>query len=380
MASRRTVRRTLTACATLIVLVAGVVGWVMVSPSAQDARENEDSYDVVQVERRDLSVGATLPGRFGYGPERPVPIRASGTVTWLPPAGTRAAVGDLIVKVDDRPVVLMFGRTPAYRALNDGSPATQPEDGTGDGETSQEPETSGEPSGNDPVPRTPSRAPSVGPDVEQLESGLAALGFSGFTVDREFTAGTAAAVREWQESLGVAPTGQVELGDVVFLPGPVTLHPDANALGGPVTDTSVLQTGTTKSVTVESEAVDWAERGVKVRVTLPNQRVVTGIVAAVARGGTDGQVGGAGTRQVRIDLAKPQPKVRPGPVTVAYVSAERRNVLAVPVTALVALAEGGYAVEAEDGSLVPVSPGLYAEGLVEVTGVLDKGTSIRVPR
>jgi hypothetical protein len=49
----------------------------------------------------------------------------------------------------------------------------------------------------------------------------------------------------------------------------------------------------------------------------------------------------------------------------------RRGVLAVPVNALLALAEGGYAVEVDrDGhrQLLGVRTGLFAEGQVEVTG------------
>jgi hypothetical protein len=59
-------------------------------------------------------------------------------------------------------------------------------------------------------------------------------------------------------------------------------------------------------------------------------------------------------------------------------------VLAVPVTALVALAEGGYGVEVVDsrGSrLVGVEIGMFsdADDLVEVTGDLDEGDEVVVP-
>ncbi|MEE9206121.1 MAG: hypothetical protein V3U50_03960, partial [Acidimicrobiia bacterium] len=59
------------------------------------------------------------------------------------------------------------------------------------------------------------------------------------------------------------------------------------------------------------------------------------------------------------------------PVDVLVVTDSRSQVLSVPVTALLALAEGGYAVEVEQpgGSvgLVGVEPGLYTDGWVEVT-------------
>jgi multidrug efflux pump subunit AcrA (membrane-fusion protein) len=60
------------------------------------------------------------------------------------------------------------------------------------------------------------------------------------------------------------------------------------------------------------------------------------------------------------------------PVDVGFARERRKGVLAVPVTALLARAGGGFAVEAvaADGrrTLVPVEPGTYAEDYVEVTG------------
>jgi len=58
------------------------------------------------------------------------------------------------------------------------------------------------------------------------------------------------------------------------------------------------------------------------------------------------------------------------PVEIEVVTEVRHGVMAVPVTALLALAEGGYAVEVDNGDgtlrLVGVDPGLFADGLVEV--------------
>ena len=64
-----------------------------------------------------------------------------------------------------------------------------------------------------------------------------------------------------------------------------------------------------------------------------------------------------------------------GSVDVVVTSGARKGVLAVPVGALLALAEGGYAVELASGKLVAGRrPGLFADGLVEVSGEgLDRG-------
>jgi hypothetical protein len=72
------------------------------------------------------------------------------------------------------------------------------------------------------------------------------------------------------------------------------------------------------------------------------------------------------------------------PVEVKVVTEAHAGVMAVPVTALLALAEGGYAVEVDNGDgttrLVGVDPGLYADGLVEVSSTgLQPGDMVVVP-
>lgn len=362
-------------CTALFLLTGAAVGWVLIAPTASNEdTEPTPSYDVTEVQQRDLRIGTTLTGRWGYGPERPIAVRASGTVTWLPPIGTRAELGDVLMRVDNHPIVLMYGDTPAYRSMDDGSRAGGKED--------PGPATA---TGTDGLVGTPTTTPteapaSEGPDVEQLERGLSQLGYTGFSVDEEFTAGTAAAVRAWQTDLDVTATGSVGLGDIVFLPEPVRLHPSPDSLGRGVTETSVLQSGTTRLVTAETDDSSWAEEGVRVKVTLPNQRTASGRVVSAGWPEGDSDTGQAGTKQVTIRLMKDHPGVAPGPVKITYIAARRRDVLTVPVTALVALAEGGYAVELADGGFVGVEPGLYAEGVVEVTGDIEAGTQVRVPR
>ena len=60
-----------------------------------------------------------------------------------------------------------------------------------------------------------------------------------------------------------------------------------------------------------------------------------------------------------------------------------RNVLAVPINALLALANGGYAVAAEDHdtrTLIPVTPGIFDGNRVEVSSSrLEPGMRVEVP-
>jgi multidrug efflux pump subunit AcrA (membrane-fusion protein) len=94
---------------------------------------------------------------------------------------------------------------------------------------------------------------------------------------------------------------------------------------------------------------------------------------------------GAPTIEVTIAVDAPEAATYDqAPVEVGIVRQARENVLAVPVNALVALLEGGYAVErvAADGTsgLVGVEPGIFEDGWVEVRGDgLDAGDAVVVP-
>ncbi len=77
--------------------------------------------------------------------------------------------------------------------------------------------------------------------------------------------------------------------------------------------------------------------------------------------------------QVTVRLTQPDAAghLDQAPVSVNIISAQARGVLAVPVSALVALAGGGYAVDVVQGStvhLVAVQTGLFSQTLVQVSG------------
>ncbi len=331
---------------------------------------------MVEVKRQTLTVGASVNGKIGYGTPTDLPIRASGTVTWLPRSGVNIARGGVLMRVDEKPVVLMYGSTPSYRALHDTATeiiddAREPTGAFGGDHGSSEAADQQAP------PVAPPPAPLVGSDVEELEENLSALGYRGFDVDEEFTSNTTEAIRAWQRDLGVPPTGRVELGDVLVVPGPIRLVTDPAALGGESPSTAVQQTSTEKVITAtaSSESLGWAEPGAKVRVTLPSQRTVVASVDSVV-------TGDEAESSVRLRFAHPERAPTSGTVTVSYIAQRARHVLTVPVTALVALAEGGYGIQLADssGTFVPVVPGLYADGTVEISGDIEPGAKIRVPR
>jgi hypothetical protein len=71
------------------------------------------------------------------------------------------------------------------------------------------------------------------------------------------------------------------------------------------------------------------------------------------------------------------------PVTVEITDQSAKGVLAVPITALLALAGGGYGVKVESGPIaqaVAVQTGLFANTLVQITGPgITAGTVVQIP-
>jgi peptidoglycan hydrolase-like protein with peptidoglycan-binding domain len=233
---------------------------------------------------------------------------------------------------------------------------------------------------------------NAGADVRQLEENLAALGFGGFTVDDTYSAGTAAAVRRWQQALGLPRTGRVDQGRVLFAPGEIRVESVTGGVNQSTGDGGeVLRyTGTRHEVTVALEVSRQrlARRGAAVRIELPGGGAVAGRVERVSTvieppADPSGQVE---TRiEAVVSLGDPAAAagIEVAVVTVVFTAAEHPDVLTVPIAALVALAEGGYGVEVvEDGAThyVRVEAGLFAGGRVEITGAgLSAGLTVGMP-
>ncbi|WP_306316284.1 MULTISPECIES: peptidoglycan-binding domain-containing protein [unclassified Streptomyces] len=350
----------------------------------------------VRVERGTLTEQKEIDGALGHGTEVPFRVRAEGTVTWLPKTGAQVRRGGAVLRVDDRPVTLLYGSLPMYRQL-----------------AVREPESESEPDSRSDAESATGPARTVTPlrgmDVKQFESNLSALGYTGFTVDEEFTELTAAAVKHWQRDLGLPQTGKVAVGDVVYAPGAVRIATTGVQVGAEATGNPVTYTSTSRMVTVQAPADDleWARRGTRVTVELPDGKAVEAQVAQVGKdaaapdgegedGATEGKDGGGAatggatvTVVVAFDDQQAVGRLESGPVTVRHVVKQRKEVLNVPVAALVALAEGGYALEpagrsGESGGgaadFVPVRTGLFADGLVEVSGSgVRAGMKVRIP-
>lgn len=308
-----------------------------------------------EVTRATLVDYETVSGELGYGDATGVSARGTGTLTWLPALGAPVKRGQQLWRADDQPVVLLYGRLPMYRPLASGT---------------------------------------SGADVKQFEENLKALGYTGFTVDDDYSSATADAVRRWQEDLGVPETGRVEPARVVYATGEVRVSALAAHLGDPASGAVLSYTGTTRVVSIDLAVDDQrlAVKGAKATVTLPSGSTVDGVVDSVGTVATAAESGNGqdqtateSTIEVVVTVAD-QPalgSLEQGPVDVQLVAEERADVLTVPVAALVALREGGYGVQVVEGSqarYVAVEVGLFAGGRVEVRGEgLAPGTQVGIP-
>jgi peptidoglycan hydrolase-like protein with peptidoglycan-binding domain len=301
---------------------------------------------VATVERRTLSRTETVDGTLGYGDlagVQPAP-GTGGMVTWLPDEGDVIARGGTVYRVDQRGVPLLYGAIPFYRRLSAGR---------------------------------------RGADVRQLERNLDVLGYPVGTVDGRYTGATARAVRKWQRDQGRPATGVVQPGDAVVSAGARRVAEITGAPGVAAAGILLRWTGTTRVVEVDLDAgyADLARRGTPATVTLPDgSRVaarVTGIGTPTSKAKGDGA-----TLPVELTVTRQQRlgAYQAARVRVGLAADTRADVLAVPVTALVARPGGGYAVTTGSAAL-PVRTGVFADGFVEVSGPgVVAGLAVGVPR
>ena len=258
--------------------------------------------------------------------------------------------------------------------------------------------------GSTPAYRTMS-AGLQGDDVRQLEENLADLGYAGgegFSVDGVFDDATAAAVADWQGATGQDPDGMVGAEDVVFVAGPVRVGSWAQGVevgqqltaGSALASLTVIQTPVDGRMSTTQRVValmplsdrDLVSEGIAVNVELPDNTDLAGTVTAINPSPVLDDQTGENAVEVTILLAEPASEVWIGAmVDVEIVETLIEDALVVPATALLALVEGGYAVEVltEDGSarLVGVETGLFVDGDVEVLSPdLTAGMRVVVPR
>ena len=155
--------------------------------------------ETVRVEEGTLGRTLRLPATAAWDVTGTVYSPAGGVVTAVTSASGLLEPGSVLLRTNERPMVLIPGSVPAFRQL---------------------------------------RVGTRGRDVTALQRHLASLGYRVDTTANRYSNVTAAAVRRWQRTLGVPQTGVVALGDVLFVPEGELDAPfrwtDAVAIGAPL--------------------------------------------------------------------------------------------------------------------------------------------------
>ena len=356
----------------LAVGAGGVAAFSLVGGDDADAGRAPIALSTVSAESRDVSLYTEYAGTLGYGDAVSVVTRADGVLTSVPEAGVDLARGAVAFEVDEEPVALLYGDLPAWRSLS-----TDSEDG---------------------------------PDVLQLETNLAALGYGdGLTIDETFTSVTATALKALETAVGQSdPDGVLDPGEAVFTLGPIrvddvlsrgtTVSPGTGVITAAllenvtdmVADDAVSTTSTpTQAVTFTIASTDQGAFAVgdAVVVELADGRLADAVVGALSD--TPRRNGSGPTADLVVDVTVtitqiPEGGLIEGPANVRITDQVHNGLTMVPVRALVALAEGGYAVSVvhDDGTsaYAAVETGLFQDGWVEVTGDVSPGDLVEVPQ
>jgi len=358
-------RRYALPAALIAAAMAGVVTAVaLTGNAAAPAAQPRIRLKTADVARTNLSTTILTAGTLGYARARPLTNQLSGTYTALPASGTTIRAGHVLYRVDNEPVFAMKGLTPAWRPIGAGM-----------------------------IP---------GPDVSELQANLISLGYASglFSVPTgQYNWLTDDAVQRWQAATGALVTGQIALGQVIFTPTAIRVGARNAAPGqAAVPGQAPYQVTTARRVVTVpvNPSLPPVAVGDRVSIVLPSLTRtpgrVTGVGPSSAAAGSGGAAHASGGNHAAgassVITVTPD---RPGmtgtgtgvPVQISLTIQSARHVLAVPVSALLALSGGGYGLEivtpAGRHRLLGVSAGIFAGGLVQVSGAgLVPGTKVVV--
>jgi hypothetical protein len=330
-------------------------------PSRPGATGSPDPTSLYTVTRMDLSSQTRVSATLGYSGSYSVVNQAQGTVTSLPSVGQVVTQGQVLYQMSGSPVVLLSGSIPAYRTLSSGL---------------------------------------TGEDVAELNADLVALGYATSTEipsgTHDFTHWTEAGVEKLQAAVGVTQSGTLSLGQAVFEPTAVRVTTISASLGAAVQPSQpvLAATSTTRQVSINLDAAQQSEvaTGDKVTITLPNNRTTPGVIFSVGAVAAAPAPGSSDSSPTITVLVQPIDAAGTGtwdqaPVNVTITTGIVTHALVVPDDALLAQADGSYALEVVGAHgvhrLVAVTLGLSddANGLLQVSGSgLAVGQRVVVPK
>lgn len=326
----------------------GAGSYVLDRPEA--TADDVSTPDTTRVEQGTLGRTLRLPATGAWEVAGVIQSPAGGVITAIMSKSGVLEPGSILLRIDERPVVLVPGDVPAFREMSVGT---------------------------------------RGRDVAALQGYLASLGYK---VDRSasrYTKVTAAAVRRWQRRVGASPTGVVALGDVVLIPTSALNAPlrwvDAVTVGATIAAGAPIMERRAPSPTLTIEfggsPPAQLEPGVAGEVTFPNgdTRAITLSAIRQENGRTwatlapvDGSL-----CQVAACLAL-VPANGDTPVDVTFTLVPETTGPMIPVAAIQSDAAGRAFVELPDGSRKTVTVVVASGGSAIVDG-LAVGEEIVLP-
>ena len=403
----------------LVALIVGVVvgagGFSLLGSSDDDAAADQDvavETTLVAAEQRDLQRFDEWAGTLQPGPTSSVGASGRGTLTRTVDEGTTIAAGDVVAEIDGTPVIALYGQVPQFRVLNieaqPGADIAQLEENlvalgfdpngavtvddtftTATAELVLAWEQSLEiatPDGTVDAGQIafipgPSEVTSRTPVGSQVNAGQQILG-------------TVTLAESGYISTSVDDDGQVvdiafELGDPASgegVPDGATvveaLRDAASATAGQPVYRWEVDLGSIQ-LAVDVDEVSAFELGRTLQVELPDGQLVDASVADLSDVARSIQNGNNTTTVIDVTVQPDQPIesiFTAGPVTIRVETDRTDGAVLVPASALIALAEGGHAVEVDGRGLVGVELGSFDDGWVEILdGTIDAGESVVVP-
>lgn len=334
----------------MIVLALGAMAIVWFSGNRSAFRQPSEAPDepastaTIPIVRQTLRSVERFPADLTYGESRDLTATTSGVVTWVAPVNSLVGSGDRLWAIDNQPTVFLIGELPLYRELYRGA--------------------------------------ERGPDIEQLEQILIGLGYgpTGWEPDDRFNWTTRTAVREFEDDHDLIIDGRLSMSEVVIGQQPLRVASTAN-IGDAVTPTQPV-VGTTSpdavvTITISSRQYAWLRDRTQLWAELIDQRKL-GLVFEDAVPTPDESNSTTYDVSYRSDAVD----IKPQPVELVVEETIATDALVVPVDALVALVEGGYALEvAQQGESVlrRVEVIGFDDTLVAVEGDVAEGDAVVVP-
>ena len=289
-------------------------------PAAASATDSTADTELATVTRSDVVEQQKAEARVGHGAVITLPLALEGTVTDAPDQGSLLRSGDVIVEVGGRPVVLVVGESPLYRPLRLIASDERDEAGTRLGRL-------------------------TGTDVEQLQRYLLAEGHDDkgrLSADGEFGLATRRAVKDWQRAVGHPATGVVDTSQMLFMTTELLVASDLT-VGQTFERFDVTGTDTVLVIVGSTTLREFFAVGSVVEVLADPK--TSGTVTRSTR--ISGETGVEQLIEISVD-GEADDLGQAVEVVGSIVRAE--SALTVPVRALLAVSDGGWVVEVDNGT------------------------------